>query len=80
MRRSTSSIAGWKKALTELEGKAVIDDYRGFKFWLIETTVFRTKHWRIQYPDGRRTGVLKYRSAADIRAEIDRMIEIEKGF
>ncbi len=49
-------------------------EYRGFKYWLVETTVLGQKWWRIEFPGGHRTPPLPLHSEAFVMAEIDKII------
>jgi len=52
-----------------------MNDYRGFKYWLVETKSSGDKVWRIQFPDGgHKTPPLVRTSEADVKADIDKLI------
>ncbi len=50
------------------------EEYRGYRFWLVETTALRQRWWRIEHPSGFRTPPLPFPSEADVKAEIDKII------
>lgn len=50
------------------------EQYMGFKFWLVETTVLGQKWWRIQFPGGYKTPPLPLVSEAEVKTEIDKII------
>lgn len=51
-----------------------MEEYRGFKFWLVETTALGQRFWRIQFPGGHKTPPLPFASEAAVKAEIDKII------
>jgi hypothetical protein len=52
-----------------------VKDYRGFRYWLVETKQRGLKVFRIQFPDGQKTPVMERLSEAEVRLEIDRLIQ-----
>lgn len=51
-----------------------MEDYREFKFWLVETKA-SGKSWRIQFPGGHKTPPFDAASAADVKQKIDEIIK-----
>jgi hypothetical protein len=51
-----------------------VTEYKGFKFWLVETKTNGQKIWRIQFPGGHKTPPLFLKSEADVKIEIDKII------
>lgn len=50
-------------------------EYRGFKYWLVETLPSGVKRWRIERPDGSKTATLDRAREADVKAQIDLLIK-----
>lgn len=52
-----------------------MQDYKGYKYWLVETIASGIKRWRIERPDGTRTASLDRAKESDIQSHIDMLIE-----
>jgi hypothetical protein len=51
-----------------------VNEYQGFRYWLVETRTDGVKVWRIQFPGGHKTPPLERTSEADVKADIDAII------
>jgi len=49
-------------------------DYKGHKYWLVETLVSGIKRWRIQLPDGTKSASLDRAKEVDVQNHIDQLI------
>ena len=54
-------------------------DYRGFKYWLVETTIKRKQIWRIQLPNGEKTAPTEYAREVAVISTIDALIASAEG-
>jgi len=55
------------------------EEYRGYRYWLVETKPSGMKIYRIQCPHRHKTPPLERASEADIKAEIDTLIRNAAG-
>ena len=58
-------------------GSDVSELYRGYRYWLVETTRLRQRWYRIEYPNGHQTPPLPFASVADVKGAIDLLIASE---
>lgn len=54
-------------------------NHNSFQYWLVETTPLGQKWWRIQFPGGHKTPPLPFKSEADVKAEIDKIIATQSA-
>lgn len=52
-------------------------EYKGYRYWLVETLSSGTKRWRIERPDGTRTASLDRAMESDVQKHIDALIASE---
>lgn len=57
-----------------------MEDYRGFKYWLVETSALGQKWWRIEYPGGHKTPPLPLKSEDSVKDAINKIIAQEPNF
>jgi len=49
------------------------DEYKGFRYWLVETKRRCVQVWRIQLPSGENLPPKEFARESDVRGEIDQL-------